>query len=154
VLAQNGTDVPDSEAAAAEAVKLQTERNGRQSGKHKKICLTDPDATMATNARHRRLQPAYKQHTAIDDVFGVVLDVEVTTGQANEGDHVLPQVDAVAATTGTPVKVVTADQGYAYGKVFGGSSGATLIPSSRPRRSRSEAACRCAGSVTMQSTTS
>src|SRR5262249_30692535 len=51
--------------------------------------------------------------------FGVLLDVEVTTGQANEGDHVLPQVDAVAATTGTAAKVVTADQGYAYGKVYG-----------------------------------
>ena len=51
---------------------------------------------------------------------GVVLDVEVTTGEANEGDHILPQVDAVAATTGTAVKTVTADQGYAYGKVYGG----------------------------------
>lgn len=120
VLAQNGTDLADPEAVAATEAKLQAERNGRQSGKHKKICLTDPDATMATNARNRRLEPAYKQHTAVDDVFGVVLDVEVTTGQANEGDHVLPQVDAVAATTGTSVKVATADQGYAYGKVYGG----------------------------------
>lgn len=120
VLAQNGTDLADPEAVAATEAKLQAERNGRQSGKHKKICLTDPDATMATNARNRRLEPAYKQHTAVDDVFGVVLDVEVTTGQANEGDHVLPQVDAVAATTGTSVKGATADQGYAYGKVYGG----------------------------------
>ena len=32
----------------------------------------------------------------------------------------LGQVDAVAATTGAPVKVATADQGYAYGKVYGG----------------------------------
>ena len=75
---------------------------------------------MATSARNRRLEPAYKQHTAVDDVFGVVLDVEVTTGQANEGDHVLPQVDAVAQATGASVKTVTADQGYAYGKVYGG----------------------------------
>jgi hypothetical protein len=75
---------------------------------------------MATSARNRRLEPAYKQHTAVDDVFGVVLDVEVTTGQANEGDHILPQVDAIAVTTGAPVKTVTADQGYAYGKVYGG----------------------------------
>jgi hypothetical protein len=120
VLAQNGTDLADPEAVAATEAKLQAERNGRPSGKHKKICLTDPDATMATNARNRRLQPAYKQQTAVDDVFGVVLDVEVTTGQANEGDHVLPQLDAVAATTGTSVKVATADQGYAYGKVYGG----------------------------------
>ena len=120
LLAQGGDDAPDPEAVVAEAAKRRAERDGRQSGKHKKICLTDPDATMATNARNRRLEPAYKQHTAVDDVFGVVLDVAVTTGQANEGDQVLPQVDAVAATTGTPVKVITADQGYAYGKVYGG----------------------------------
>jgi hypothetical protein len=75
---------------------------------------------MATNARNRRLEPAYKQHTAVDDVLGVVLDVEVTTGEANEGDHLLPRVDAVAAATGNAVGTVTADQGYAYGKVYGG----------------------------------
>jgi transposase len=120
VLAQDGDDTADPETVSANAAKRRAERDGKQSGKHKKICLTDPDATMATNARNRRLEPAYKQHTAVDDVFGVVLDLEVTTGQANEGDHVLPQVDAVAATTNTPVKVVTADQGYAYGKVYGG----------------------------------
>ena len=38
------------------------EKKGRQSGKYKKVCRTDPDATMATNARNRRLEPAYKQH--------------------------------------------------------------------------------------------
>jgi Transposase DDE domain len=75
---------------------------------------------MATNARNRRLEPAYKQHTAVDDMLGVVLDVEATTGQANEGDHILPQVDAMAAATGTAAKTVTADQGYAYGKVYSG----------------------------------
>ena len=44
-------------------------------------------------------------------MFGVVLDTEVTTGEANKGDHILPQADAVAAATGTAIKVVTADQG-------------------------------------------
>src|SRR5215471_8413651 len=34
--------------------ELEAERNGRQSGKYEKICTTDPDATMATNARNRR----------------------------------------------------------------------------------------------------
>ncbi len=99
---------------------LRAERDGKQTGRYKKVCLTDPDATMTTNARNRRLEPAYKQHTAVDDALGVILEVEVTTGQANEGDHILPGVDAVAAVTGTPVQVVTADQGYAYGKVYGG----------------------------------
>ena len=64
-------------------------------------------------------EPAYKQHTAVDDVRGVILDVEVTTGEANEGGEIEGQADAVAATTGVAIKTITADQGYAYGKVYG-----------------------------------
>jgi transposase len=94
-------------------------RIGRQSGKYKKICLTDPDATMATSGRNRRLEPAYKQHTAVDDVAGVVLDVTVTTGQVNEGGELDAQIDTIEATTGVAVQTVTADAGYAYAKVFG-----------------------------------
>lgn len=117
VLAQAGESEAGDEAAGASTAKRQAERDGKQTGRPKKVCLTDPDATMATSARNRRLEPAYEQHTAVDDVFGVVLDVEVTTGEANEGDHMLPQVDAVAAATGNLVKTATADRGYAYGKV-------------------------------------
>ncbi len=61
----------------------------------------------------------YKQHTAVDDVRGVILDVEVTTGEANEGGEIEGQADAVVATTGVAIKTITADQGYAYGKVYG-----------------------------------
>ena len=120
VLAQDDPRTAKNGEDEAETKKRCAERDGKQTGRHKKICLTDPDATMATTARNRRLEPAYKQHTAVDDVFGVVLDVEVTTGEANEGDHILAQVDAVSAATGAEVKTVTADQGYAYGKVYGG----------------------------------
>ena len=45
--------------------ETEVERKGRQSGKYKKVCTTDPDATMSTNARNRRLEPAYKQHAAV-----------------------------------------------------------------------------------------
>lgn len=69
----------------------ETAKTSRQTGKYKKVCTTDPDATMATTARNRRLEPAYKQHTVVDDLRGVVLDVAVTTGEVNEG-----QVDATA----------------------------------------------------------
>lgn len=34
-------------------------RKSRKTGKFKKVCITDPDASMATNARNRRLEPAY-----------------------------------------------------------------------------------------------
>jgi transposase len=133
--------------------EVAVERRSGQSGKYKKVCTTDPDATMATNARNRRLEPAYKQHTAVDDKLGVVLDVEVTTGQTNEGEMIEPQVDEVEATTGIEIKTVTADAGYAYAKVYGaleirGIDALTLL-----KRSQSEAACRSGGSVTTPSTT-
>ena len=75
---------------------------------------------MATNGRNRRLEPSYKQHGVVDDVFGVVLDVEVTTGETNEGEQILSRLDAVEETTGAEVAIVTADAGYAYAKIFGG----------------------------------
>jgi hypothetical protein len=40
----------------------------------------DRDARLACNHRVRRVEPAYKQHTAIDDEADVVPDVAVTTG--------------------------------------------------------------------------
>ena len=98
--------------------KVEAEKRDRQS-KCKKVCVTDPDATMATNARNRHLEPCYKQHTAVDDKVGVILDVEVTTGEKNEGQMIEPQVDEVRSTTGIDIKTVTADAGYAYAKVYG-----------------------------------
>lgn len=109
VLAQNDADAVKLDGDEATAKQRRAERDAKQTGWHKKICLTGAEATMATTARNRRLEPAYKQHTAVDDVFGVVLDVEVTTGETNEGGHILPQIDAVGATTGTHSNTVTAD---------------------------------------------
>jgi transposase len=90
----------------------------RQSGKYKKICTTDPDATMATSSRNRRLEPAYKQHTAVDDLASVVIDVEITTGEENEGMAIEARLDAIAITTGVNITTATMDAGYAYAKVF------------------------------------
>ena len=118
-MAQNGGNPSKVSGSTTDLAKARAERNGKQSGQHKKVCLTDPEATMATNARNRRLEPAYKQYTAVDDVRGVILHVKVTTGEANEGGEIASQADAVAATTGIAIKTITADQGYAYGKVYG-----------------------------------
>ena len=95
-------------------------RNSKKTGRFKKVCTTDPDATMATSGRNRRLEPSYKQHAVVDDARGIVLDVEVTTGEANEGDHLLSGLDRSAELTGGTASVVTADAGYAYAKVFAG----------------------------------
>src|SRR3712207_6082089 len=48
------------------------------------VCTTDPDATLATNNKARRSEPAYKQHTAADAERGVILDVAVTTGAVHD----------------------------------------------------------------------
>lgn len=115
------------------------ERDSRSTGKHKKHCTTDPDATMATNARNRRLEPAFKQHAVVDDDRGVVLDIEVTTGEVNEGQVILDRIDATMITTGASIKTATADAGYAYAKVFGGLERrgieAVIPPKAEPVRS-------------------
>ena len=72
-----------------------------------------------TTGRNRRLEPSFKQHTAVDDQSGVVLDVTITTGEVNEGQMLESQVDAVAALTDEAILTVTADAGYAYGKIYG-----------------------------------
>jgi transposase len=102
-----------------EAPEDEAEKVSRKTGKYKKVSETDPDATMATTARNRRLEPAYKQHAVVDDLRGVILDVEVTTGEVNEGQVVVERIDATMTTTGSPITVMTADAGYAYAKVYG-----------------------------------
>ena len=120
--------------------EVEAEKKGRQSGKYKRVSRTDPDASMATTARNRRLEPCYKQHTAVDDERGVVLDVAVTTGEVNEGDLIEAQVDEVRRISGRGIGMVTADAGYAYAKVYGGLERRRidpLIPAKRePIKSR------------------
>lgn len=89
----------------------------KQTGKYKKVCTSDPDATMASRGRHQRLEPAYKQHTAVCDQAGVIVDVEATTGELNEGGELVPAIERVEAVTGTAVAIASADAGYAYAKV-------------------------------------
>lgn len=109
------SEVIDENRPATEGDK---ERKPRGAGKTKKVSRTDPEASLATTSRKRRLEPCYKQHSVVDDVKGVILDVEVTTGEVNEGDLIEHQVDAVETLPGAEVRAVTADAGYAYAKVY------------------------------------
>lgn len=84
----------------------------------RKRSLTDPEATLTTSSHERRLEPSYKQHTAVDDRAGVVVDVTVTTGEDNEGVQLLEQVDRIQANTGREVKALTADAGYAHARNY------------------------------------
>jgi transposase len=89
-----------------------------RSGQAKKKSKTDPDASLATGNRNYRMEASYKQHTAVDDKCGVILDVEATTGEENEGKKLIGQIESVEKLTGQKIKKVTADSGYAHGKNY------------------------------------
>ena len=88
--------------------------------KHKSrvVSTTDPDCAMATSSRRRFSEPCYKQHVAVDDRAGVVVDILVTRGDVNEGNVLAQQVAHAEELTGRSAEAVTADAGYAYGKVY------------------------------------
>jgi IS5 family transposase len=117
------------------------ERLARTTGKFKKVCSTDPDATMATNSGNQRLQPAYKQHTAVDDANGVIVDVEVVTGEEHDIGRVAERLDAIAETLGRAPGVVTADAAYGTGKVYAALAerGVEAVIPHRPPTRRSDA---------------
>jgi len=84
----------------------------------KKISLTDPDATMGTSCNSFHMEPSFKQHTAVDDKAGVVVDVAVTTGEQSEGAQLLEQVERIEGNTGRKIQTLTADGGYAHSENY------------------------------------
>jgi transposase len=93
------------------------ERDARKSGKFKKLCRTDPDAIMATSSK-APLRPAYKQHTAVDDLVGVVVDVEIVTGEEHDTGRFEARLDAIEDTLGVSPDRITADTIYGVGRVY------------------------------------
>ena len=106
------------------------ERDARTSGKFKKLCRTDPDATMATSSK-APLRPAYKQHTAVDDLAGVVVDVEIVTGQEHDTGRFEARLDAIEDTLGVTPDRITADTIYGVGGSARSLKTAGSKPSSR-----------------------
>lgn len=86
--------------------------------KPKKRSTTDPDATMATSCKKVLAEPCYKQHGAVDDVCGVIVDVEITTGDANEGNQLPDQVKRIEENTGRKIETLSCDSGYGHGKNY------------------------------------
>ncbi|WCR18734.1 transposase [Paracoccus alcaliphilus] len=113
------------------------ERDARTSGKFKLLCRTDPDATMATSSR-APLCPAYKQHTAVDDFAGVVVDVEIVTGEEHDTGRFDERLEAIEATLGVTPGRITADRLYGIGRIYAALEDrriAAVIPPLRaPRR--------------------
>jgi len=83
--------------------------------KAKKYSPTDPDATMATSCNQYHLEPTYKQHTAVEDSHGIIVDVAVTTGEVNEGQQLLEQLGRIERSVEGPINTVTCDAAYAHG---------------------------------------
>jgi len=116
VMDANGEDTKDSDEddpPTGGRGRPRTKKN-----KPKKYSPTDPDATMSTSCKQYHLEPTYKQHTAVEDSNGVIVDVALTTGEANEGKQLLAQVERIEATTGTHVDSVTCDAAYAHGSNY------------------------------------
>jgi hypothetical protein len=111
VMAENATR-PDDPAPGPEAKK--PGRKPQEARSAKKVSLTDPDATMSTSCNSFHMEPSFKQHTAVDDKAGVIVDVAVTTGEQSEGSQLLAQVERIEANTGRKIETLTADAGYAH----------------------------------------
>ena len=85
--------------------------------KTQRICQTDPDASLGKGGRLPRVEPAYKQQTAVDAKQGVILDVEVTTGSVHDS-NTLSALDGVPRVTGRSITIATLDAGYGVARVF------------------------------------
>ena len=85
--------------------------------KTKRICRTDPDASLGKGGRLPRVEPAYKQQTAVDAKQGVILDVEVTTGGVHDS-NTLSALDEVPRVTGRSITIATLDAGYGVARIF------------------------------------
>jgi transposase len=113
------------------------ERDTRASGTFKKLCGTDPDATLATSSK-APLRPAYKQHTAVDDLEGIVVDVEIVTGEEHDTGRFEARLDAIEETLGVTPGRITADTISGVGRVYAALEerqiDAVIPPLRSPRR--------------------
>jgi len=126
----------------------EAERQARTSGKFKKLCRTDPDATMATSSK-APLRPAHKQHTAVDDREGVVVDVEIVTGEEHDTGRFGERLDAIEETLGRAPDQITADSVYGAGRIYAALEDRRIeavIPPLRAPRRRGRRAFRPSGS--------
>ena len=109
VIKENASD--DGESPKRRGPRKKQSKPGNHS-------TTDPDATMTTSSHTHRMEPFYKQHGAVDDICGVIVDVEVTTGETSEGGQLPDQVERIEENTGMKIKTLSADAGYAHGKNY------------------------------------
>jgi transposase len=148
-LADNRSEKTEDDTPPPRGGKSKKRRNKRKrsrTGKLKKRSATDPDATLTTSKQSFRMEPSYKQHTAVDDAAGIIVDVEITTGEDSEGARLMHTLDRVEATLGEPVARVTADAGYSHSANYAAleqrSIDAVIPPQKTGRTGGAMPACR------------
>lgn len=103
----------------------------------KKRSVTDPDATFATSCKTFHLEPSFKQHIAVDDAAGIIVDVDVTTGEDSEGVRMVETLDRIETATGKRMERVTADTAYAHPRNYAAcearNTDAIIPPQKTPR---------------------
>ena len=111
-----------AETVIKENIAVEDKAKGRgrpkKQPKPKKYSTTDPDATMTTSSHTHRMEPFYKQHGAVDDICGVIVDVDITTGETSEGRQLPDQIERIESNIGREIKTLSADAGYAHGKNY------------------------------------
>jgi len=137
VLTEN--DSPEDEPSPGSSKKRRGRPKKTPKPHVKKYSPTDPDATMTTSCKQYRMEPSYKQHTAVDDRAGVIVDVDVTTGEASEGRQLQQQIARIEANTGEKVATVTADGGYAHGENFAAFEAAGINAVMPPQKEKQTA---------------
>ena len=118
VLDANREDEADDGGNDVGADKKRRGRRAKRTRRVKKRSVTDPDASMVTSSKDQRLEPCFKQHTTVDDKAGVTVDVELTTGEENEGAKLIETIERVEEVTGRKILKVTADAAYAHPKNY------------------------------------
>ena len=73
---------------------------------------TDPDAAVVTKPGAGPARPRYKAHRAVDDHSGVITATEVTSGDADEGQHLEDLINQHEFNTDSEAVVVVADTQY------------------------------------------
>jgi len=126
VLHVDSTLIRANASYASFSQERQKQSDANSSGR--KTSASDPDALFATHTRKEPLRPSYKQHTAVDDQKGIIVDVLVTRAEINEGNQLLKQLSRISALLKRRPLSVTADCGYAHGYVLESLEAAEIEP--------------------------
>jgi len=118
VLQENPPGDDDQPAPPSNGAKSRRGRKSTKPPQPKKYSPTDPEATLTTSCKQYRMEPSYKQHPAVDDQAGVIVDVAVTTGEASEGRQLQEQIGRIETNTGKKIHTLTADGAYGHGRNY------------------------------------